>query len=527
MIKLKSLIIEQNLHLLQLQKNLGDYLRYYEIANGNEWERERCKKEIQLLLKAIQKERKKDTQQIDRDAFLRHHYTGHIPSTAYTQYQKLGGLSWLGKKSKYPKLLATQQHGNYNVEYRQTGEKNQYVKTDAKGDIVRDVKGNALMMSDDEIKKDDLAVYDTTVVAFIGDTPVGFAANEFGVVGVWVEGPYQKLGIGSDLGVFHIQQRKHVLHGRSRLGQMTDSGIHLTKKIYDKMEKIHGRGWFEKMKHKTPEKLTESFDLPSSIDIQAEKLAKFIASIFLKDIRKEISNTKRKADYYIVKYHESYRLATKYRNEGKHLFGVIRDNEPTDWGEASIRIYSKNDVLPDTLLFITNNYHTSNDGYMHSIENPQEIVILVSKDNFVEQFKKSTEELIDTVKHEVRHWYQATDVIGLPKTKILNKDVDIMGTSLNPANSGTITQLPHHMQDIEFKTNLHSYAFHIKRSLNKNVPKHEWKKEFYEIVSGGLVYGGNPMMNSIIDNLEDMMKKDRPRWRQFVKELYKLVFPND
>jgi len=176
------------------------------------------------------------------------------------------------------------------------------------------------------------------------------------------------------------------------------------KKDY-RLSSFFGPIMFRKPEQK---KLTESFELPSEMNIQSEKLAKFIASLFLKDLRKEISNTKRKADYYIVKYHESYRLATQYRNEGKPLFGVIRDDEPTDWGEASLRIYSKNDVLPDALLFMTNNYHMSNDGYMESIEDPQKIVILVSRDNFVEQFKQSTEELISTVKHEIRHWYQAT-----------------------------------------------------------------------------------------------------------------------
>ena len=82
------------------------------------------------------------------------------------------------------------------------------------------------------------------------------------------------------------------------------------------------------------------------------------------------------------------------------------------------------------------------------------------------------------------------------------------------------------MRDIEFKTNLHTYAFYIKRYLNRNVPKPEWKKEFQDVISGHTLYAGSAMMNSIVDNLEDMMKKDKPRWHQFTKELYKLIFPN-
>ena len=263
------------------------------------------------------------------------------------------------------------------------------------------------------------------------------------------------------------------------------------------------------------------------MDVQSEKLAQFIASLFLTYLKEKLSDTEGKSNDEIVDNNEDYRLATKYKNEGKPLFGVIKDKEFTDWGEASLRIYSKNDVLPDTILFITNGYHSSNDGYMYSVEDPQEIAILVNKDDFIKFFKKSTEELIDTVKHEIRHWYQSTEIIGLPKTKILGKDVDVMGSALKPTFFGYVTKQPHHLQDIEFKTNLHTYAFHIKRYLNRNIPKSEWKKEFNDMMSGKPIYTGSRMMNTILDNIEHMMKKDKPRWRQFVKELYKLIFEND
>jgi hypothetical protein len=273
--------------------------------------------------------------------------------------------------------------------------------------------------------------------------------------------------------------------------------------------------------------LSEAFELPPEVDEQAEKLGKFIASLFLKYFKTRMTHIHGKSDTEIVKYNQYYRLAKQYRTEGKPLFGVMKDDEISEWGESSLRIYSKNDMLPDVLLFITNGYHRSNDGYMDSVEDPQQVFLLVNKDDFIKSFEKSTDELIDTVKHEVRHWYQATDVVGLPKTKILNKNVDVLGHALNPNFFGYVTQEKHHMRDIEFKTNLHTYEFHIKRYLNRNVPKPEWKKEFYDIVSGRTLYAGSAMMNTIVDNLEDMMKKDLPRWRQFVKELYKLIFPND
>lgn len=186
----------------------------------------------------------------DKEKFFKHHYTGFIGSNAYVQYEKPGGLAWLGHPSKYPLLLATKQHGPFKVEYRQNGEKNQYVKTDPNDDLkhVRDEHGELVFMTDAEIRAENLPVYDTLIVAFVGEKPVGHASNEFGAVGVWVEKEFQRVGIGSDLMILHLKQRPSVLFGKGKIGQMTDAGIAMTKKAYDKLEKEYGEDWFEKMR---------------------------------------------------------------------------------------------------------------------------------------------------------------------------------------------------------------------------------------------------------------------------------------
>ena len=61
--------------------------------------------------------------------------------------------------------------------------------------------------------------------------------------------------------------------------------------------------------------ITESFELPPEMDAQSEKLARFIASFFLKYFKTRISHTKTKSDIDIVKYNEYYRLAKRYRDE--------------------------------------------------------------------------------------------------------------------------------------------------------------------------------------------------------------------
>lgn len=183
------------------------------------------------------------------DSFLKHHDTGYIPSDAYKNYEETGGLSWLGEKSKYKVLLDKKQHGQYEVEYRQTGDRNVYVKyNDLKAE--RDADGNLVYMSPEEIRAGEYPEFDTSIVAFINDKPIGLASNEFGAVGIWVEGPYQKLGIGTELLEKHIEQRPRVKRGAAKIGQMTDAGRMMTRSYFRKMALKHGEDWFEKIRIK-------------------------------------------------------------------------------------------------------------------------------------------------------------------------------------------------------------------------------------------------------------------------------------
>ena len=247
MVKLRQLIAESRLD--QLNKELKDHVRYYKIAKdaNNEWAMEDEKKKIKLLLGAIKQEKAKGPEDLDRDRFLRHHYTGHIGSSAYSQYEKEGGLGWLGNPSKYPVVLERERLGKHTVEFRQTGDDVRYTKTDDKGNIVRDERGDAMYMTKDEIRAAGLHEKDTTIVAFVDGKPVGLASNEFGAVGIWVEGAYQKSGIGTRLLELHLEQRPRVKTGKGKIGQATDAGISLMKAYHRKMAKQHGPEWFKQL----------------------------------------------------------------------------------------------------------------------------------------------------------------------------------------------------------------------------------------------------------------------------------------
>jgi len=248
MIKLRLLLIESRLDRLYVE--LNHHVRDYNDAkkSKDEWAMEDSKKNIMLLAAEIKKERAKSPEDLDRDAFLKHHYTGHIGSNVYRQYQAEGGLGWLGSKSKYPILLHRGKYGPFDVEFRQSGETSVYCKNDADGNLVRDEKGNPVYMTPEEVKSAGLPDKDTMIVAFVNDKPVGLASNEFGAVGVWVEGPYQRVGIGTDLMAMHIEQRPRIKAGIGKIGQATDAGISLMKAYHRKMAKKHGMEWFQKLK---------------------------------------------------------------------------------------------------------------------------------------------------------------------------------------------------------------------------------------------------------------------------------------
>jgi GNAT superfamily N-acetyltransferase len=169
------------------------------------------------------------------DEFLQHHQTGNIRAGAYDKYEEEGGLAWLGPPSKRPIVVNTKRYGEHTVTFRQSGEKIKYTATDEEGHVKYGDDGLALYMTDDEIAAKGKPVHDQTIVAYIGDTPVGFVSNEWGTIGVWVEGPYQRLGIGSDLMIMYMENNPQYLRGERKIGQMTQPGQRMARTVYKKL----------------------------------------------------------------------------------------------------------------------------------------------------------------------------------------------------------------------------------------------------------------------------------------------------
>lgn len=164
---------------------------------------------------------------LTEDEFIKKHKTGWIESRAYKDYEAPGGMGWLGSKDKFGVLVATEDFGGTKVEFRQTGEELKYVKHDANDNIVRDVNGDAEYLTPIEVMNKGLARTDKTIAAFVNDKPIGAVSDEFGAVGIFLEGEYQRKGIGTNL-----LRRYMEAHPKSKIGQMTDSGEALTRNLY-------------------------------------------------------------------------------------------------------------------------------------------------------------------------------------------------------------------------------------------------------------------------------------------------------
>lgn len=161
--------------------------------------------------------------------FVKSQYTGFISSDAYEDMRFDMDIK------KVPNLIKTiETKSGEKIEFRKTGEKLKYTKIDKEGNIVRDSKGLAMMMSDDEIKERGLPIESTTIYAFNSKgEEVGYASDEFGADGVWVKPEYQKQGIGTEL--LHEFRKQFKNRPNRKIGQMTPAGMNMTRSYWRKL----------------------------------------------------------------------------------------------------------------------------------------------------------------------------------------------------------------------------------------------------------------------------------------------------
>lgn len=164
------------------------------------------------------------------EEFLQHHYTGYINSNAYQDYEKPNGLSWQ-KPEEFNIFIKNIDRNNMHFELKMRKDINYYCKKDQNGEIMRDEKGDAVYLTPEEIDAKGYEKYDITVGLIYNGKVVGFAADEFGASGVYLEQEFQGMGLGTLLMYEYLKQTQRLNSGR-KIGQMTNKGYNMTKNIH-------------------------------------------------------------------------------------------------------------------------------------------------------------------------------------------------------------------------------------------------------------------------------------------------------
>lgn len=169
-----------------------------------------------------------DPMRLTEDEFVAAHRTGDIPSEAYSKYKDVAGVAWLGAPSERSQVVGSiQTKDGKTITFRKSGERLQYTARDAEGWTKYDKAGMAVMMTPEEIRAEGLEEFDETIVAYDGETPVGWVSNEWGAMGVWVTEPYQRQGIATELARHFLRNRPDM-----QMGQMTEAGESFARGLY-------------------------------------------------------------------------------------------------------------------------------------------------------------------------------------------------------------------------------------------------------------------------------------------------------
>ena len=107
-------------------------------------------------------------QQTQRE-YLDSQRTGYISSDAYKNYSTSEGISQFTRVENYPEHLATMDIRGTPVEIRRTREPVHYVKT-KDDDIVRDARGMAVYLTDEEARAEGLNTESADVGAFVAQS---------------------------------------------------------------------------------------------------------------------------------------------------------------------------------------------------------------------------------------------------------------------------------------------------------------------------------------------------------------------
>lgn len=267
----------------------------------------------------------KEPWQMTSKEFMQHHYTGHIGSDAYRDYETKDGLSWV-KYDRFNEHYATLTFGGVVVEIRRDNTLRKYTKRDANDELMRGPDGIAILMSPKEIEASGYKKDDGTLAAFINKEAVGLAADEFGTAGVWVIAEMQKKGLGT-----YLLKELLKTHPRiKKIGQMTIAGVNMANSYHRSMIKdavAAGKP--------VPKDVIASNGFYPAQDSVEE------ASAAIRGIPRDLSELLRVEHYVDLPANKLFQLAKKSRSlDVGNVRGILDlDNDSLIWWPASETIH--------------------------------------------------------------------------------------------------------------------------------------------------------------------------------------------
>ncbi len=284
--------------------------------------------------------------------------------------------------------------------------------------------------------------------------------------------------------------------------------------------------------------LEAGIKLPDSINTKIDALTKYIVGIsFVNYSKYKIKRVKTKTNKKLVDENLIYRLGTQYIKEGQKYFEIIQESTNkfiyhfTDKDNiiCNIKVIYYTEYIGNIFNIIDGRFlpnkitHTGSDSIEFEIYNTN---LLKLKD-----LNSSLSEIRDIVQHEITHYLQFKRNLkwGFAGTKLKNLE-KITSNSVDPigidVNTGDV--IPHPFRPIEFKTNVHTFANTIREYLNRNYKKSNWKEGFSLFLRPYSL----PLENLSVDEsdlyvkrkLNYVLSSNPIRWKQYVKEIYQLIF---
>jgi len=173
-------------------------------------------------------------EQVPSRYFLNYHRTGSISGNPYSQYtDDPEGLNWLNP-DKFNIHIKDIERNKLNFELK--AEKQ--LKTKYRGhydengfwEYERDENNQLVPLSEEEVLRKP-EPYEITLALFHNGKIVGFAADEFGASGVYLQKPYQGMGLGTLLLHEFLKITGRLQRG-NKMGQMTSWGSYATKNLH-------------------------------------------------------------------------------------------------------------------------------------------------------------------------------------------------------------------------------------------------------------------------------------------------------